>query len=289
MSVSALSFRFSLIAALLAFAFGSAVPALAQEDAVVARVGDVEITESELEYAEQEMGERFASVAEDSRRAAILSELIDVKLMGAAAVREGIADSDAFKAQMRFLRDQALRIAHFEKNVVEQVTEADVRARYDAEVASTEPETEVRARHILVKTEEEAKKVIEALDGGGDFAELAKQESTGPSGPQGGDLGFFGKGQMVPEFEAAAFELSDGDYTREPVQTQFGWHVIKREESRDKALPEFEQVQDQFRQLVLRERYVELLEAAREAGSVEILDADLKAKIDAARASEQDE
>jgi len=135
----------------------------------------------------------------------------------------------------------------------------------------------------LLKTEEEALAVISELDGGKDFAELAKEKSTGPTGPNGGDLDFFGKGQMVPEFEEAAFALEMGEYTKAPVKTQFGFHVILKEEERDAPLPTFEAAQDEVRQIVLREKYFSLIEAEREAAVIDVLDEDLKAAMDAAR------
>src|SRR5690606_36060757 len=139
-----------------------------------------------------------------------------------------------------------------------------VRARYDKEIAALEPQEEIRARHILLKSREEAEAVIDKLEAGADFVELAKTESAGPSGPTGGDLGFFGKGQMVPEFENAAFALADGEFTRDPVQTQFGWHVIPREEHRTQPPPEFDAVKDQVRQIVMGEKYRALLADIRE-------------------------
>jgi peptidyl-prolyl cis-trans isomerase C len=264
-----------------------AVSGAVGQETVIAKIGDEEITQTDLEFAEEELGQRFSSVSEENRSAAILAELIDIKLMAKAAEAGGTAETEAFKRRMAFLRDQALRIAHFETNVLAGITDEEIQARYDKEVAATEPEKEIRARHILLKTEEEAKAVIEELDGGADFAETAKEKSTGPTGSKGGDLGFFGKGQMVPEFYEAAVALADGEYTKQPVKTQFGWHVIKREESRDQALPAFEQVKEQFRQLVMQEKYRALIDSVREDGSVEILDADLKEKIDRARTSAQ--
>lgn len=258
------------------------------QETVVAKIGELEITESDLKFAEEELGSQFSSVSAENRKAAILAELVDIKLMAKAAEENGVADTDAFKQRMQFLRDQALRIAHFEDKVVNSITDDEIKARYEKEVAATEPEREIRARHILLKTEEEAKAIVGELDGGADFAELAKEKSTGPTGSKGGDLGFFGKGQMVPEFYEAAIALADGEYSKEPVKTQFGWHVIKREESRDRALPTFDQVKDQFRQIVMREKYKSLLETARESSEVEILDADLKEKIEKARATAQE-
>jgi peptidyl-prolyl cis-trans isomerase C len=164
---------------------------------------------------------------------------------------------------------------------MDTITDADVKARYDKEVAATPPEEEVKARHILVKTEEEAKKIIADLDAGKDFLELAKLSSDGPSAEQGGDLGYFTKGRMVPEFEAAAFELKPGEYTKTPVKTQFGFHVIKVDDRRPAAAPPLEQVSDQVRQVLLRERYAALLDEARAEAEVEVVDPALKQAYDA--------
>ena len=127
-----------------------------------------------------------------------------------------------------------------------------------------------------MKTEEEAKAIIEEVKGGADFIELAKTKSTGPSGPQGGDLGFFGPGRMVPEFEKAAFALEAGGITDTPVKTQFGFHVIKVDEVRDTPLPTFEQSKEQLRQLVLTEAYAEAIKTGRESVGAEVLDDSLK-------------
>ena len=188
---------------------------------------------------------------------------------------------------MRFIRDRTLHNLYFQDTVVAKISDEEVRARYDAEIAAMEPETEIKARHILVNSEEEAKAVIAELEQGKDFAELAKEKSTGPSSSNGGDLGYFGKGQMVPEFEAAAFALEDGKFTTEPVKTQFGWHVILREEMREKPKPEFAAVEDQIRQVVFREKYFELVEKVRAETPVEILDADLKTAIEAQQEQQQ--
>ena len=128
----------------------------------------------------------------------------------------------------------------------------------------------MHARHILVKTKEEAEAIIKELDAGADFAKLAKEKSTGPVRPEGGDLGFFSPGQMVPAFEKAAFALKAGKYTKEPVKTQFGWHVIKVEEKRNAPPPEFDQVKDQVRQLVLREKYMATGRQGPQAARIDI-------------------
>lgn len=271
---------------MVAFAYGSVSPATAQDsadkDKVVAKVGGLPITGRDLEFAATELSEQFAKVPEEMRKAAVLNALIDIKSLARQADAAKLGEDDEFKARMAFLRDQALHNFFFQQRVLDTVSEEEVKARYDKEVAATEPEPEIRARHILLKTEEEAKAVIAELDQGADFAELAKEKSTGPSGKEGGDLGFFDKGRMVPEFEQAAFALEKGAYTKEPVKTQFGWHVIMKEDERLSQPPAFEQVKDQVRQVVLRESYAKLLEDARKEVEVEIVDEELKAQLEKA-------
>jgi peptidyl-prolyl cis-trans isomerase C len=139
----------------------------------------------------------------------------------------------------------------------------------------------VHARHILVKTKEEAEAIIKQLDGGADFQKLANEHTNDPSGKtNGGDLGWFGPGQMVPEFDKAAFALDVGKYTKEPVQTQFGWHVIKLEDKRAKQPPAFDDVKDQAKQAVIRDKYFAMVKELRAAAKVEIPDEKLKKDID---------
>ena len=252
-------------------------------ETIIAKVGDVEITERELAFAEADLARQYAKVPEKQRKIAILRSLIDIKILAAVAEADGLAEDENFKARMQFLRSRALHNGYFKKNVAEKITDADIKARYDKEVAATPPVEEINARHILVKTKEEAEGIIKELDGGKDFAELAKEKSTGPSGANGGDLGFFGRGQMVPPFEKAVFAMADGEYSKEPVQTDFGFHVIKREKMRVAGPPKFETVVNQMRQLLMRERYVEAANKAREKVTITIVDENLKAQYDASK------
>lgn len=259
------------------------VLSLAQDEAdpVVATVAGDEILASELALAEGDLDPQFDSLPPEQRRVAALAAVIDIKTLARKAEAAKLDETEDFKRLMAFQRDRALHNALFKANVVDAVTEEDVKARYDQEVAATEPQEELSARHILVETEEEARAIIAQLDDGADFAELAKEKSTGPSATQGGDLGYFTKGRMVPEFEAAAFKLEKGEYAKEPVKTDFGWHVIKLEDKRSAAPPAFEAVAAQFRQLVMRERYGDLIRDAREEFEVEVLDEQLKAGYEA--------
>lgn len=261
-----------------------AMPTFAQEtkeDSVIARVNGVELTERELALAEVDLLEQFAQVPAEQRRAMILNALLDIKVLALAAEKAGLAEEPNFQAQMNFNRARALHNNYFQSNALNAITEDEMKQRYEIEVKNFPSKKEIRARHILVKTEEEAKAVVVELDGGADFAELAKTKSTGPSGPQGGDLGYFGRGQMVPEFEAAAFDLENGSYTKVPVKSQFGFHVIFKEDARDSKPPTFEQVEGQVRQALAREKYFKLTQDARSTYKVEVLDEELKQKLDA--------
>ena len=268
-----------------------AFPVLAEEtaDPVVAKVGGVEILKSEIDLAVTGLDPQLANLPDAQKRVAALSSVIDIKLLAADASKEGLQDDAAFKQRIAYLTDRELHNAYFKKHVVDAVTPDEVKARYEAEIAKIEPQDEVRARHILVKTEDEAKAVIADLDGGKDFVELAKEKSTDPNKSEGGDLGFFGKGRMVPEFEAVAFTLEPGTYTKEPVKTQFGFHVIKVEEKRKQQPPALEQVEGQVRQIVMRDKYVELLEKAKADAGVEIADPELKKAYDAVNAPQAEE
>lgn len=242
------------------------------EDSVIATVGGIELYESELAYAMSDLDPQFGQLPPEQRRVAALSALIDIKLLSQRAEEAGLGDSEVFQKRIDFLRDRALHNAYFQEEILASISEEDVRARYDAEIAATPAAEEINARHILVESQEEATALIEELDGGADFAALAEEHSSDGSSSNGGDLGYFQRGQMVGPFEEAAFSLEPGSYTEEPVESQFGWHIIKVEDRRDAEPPAFEQVSDQVRQVVLRERYLEELTSARGDSTVEIND-----------------
>ena len=257
-----------------------AAPVLAAEDTVVATVDGMEITEADLSLAIANLDQQFARLPEDQRRGAALSALIEIRLLAQKAREKGYDKDAGFQNRMAFLANRALHSEYVEKEVAAAVTDEMVRARYDKELADTPPSNEIRARHILVKTKEEAEAIIDELDGGADFAELAKAKSTGPSGPNGGDLGYFQQGQMVPEFETEAYGLDVGAHTAEPVQTQFGWHVIKVEDKRAVQPPAFDDVKEQVRSALLRETYFEMVSKLREGAKVDVTDETLKGVVE---------
>ena len=283
-------------AALPAFAQTGDAPAQPQAEAaqpapvdpakVVATVNGTEITEADLALAMSDLDQQFQQLSPEQRRAAALSALIEIKLAAAESAKAGIADSDEFKRRMAFLRERALHSAFVEEQIAGAITDEQVRARYDQEIANTPPTNEVKAAHILVASEEEAKAIIAELDAGKDFAELAKEKSSDGAAQNGGDLGYFGPGRMVPEFEQAAFALDVGAYTKEPVKSQFGWHVIKVTDKRVQQPPAFEQVSQQIRSIMLRENYLAKVTEMRKAATVDVADPELKKVLDAEAAAD---
>ena len=275
-------------AAVLVAGLGLQFPAFADEDAVVAKVGDLEIRQSELNLAMNSLDSQLAQLPDEQKKVAALSSAIEVKLLVKEATAEGLDKTDDFKKRMAFLSDRELHGAYFRKHVADSITDEEVKARYDKEVAALPKEEEVKAAHILVATEEEAKDVIKQLDAGKDFAALAKEKSTDSNKDDGGDLGWFGKGRMVPEFEEAAFKLEKGAYTKEPVKSEFGFHVIKVEDKRVTPPPAFEQVEPQVRQLVMRDKYFALIKKEKAEQKVEISDETLRKEYEEA-SKKQDE
>jgi peptidyl-prolyl cis-trans isomerase C len=274
-------------------AAGAMAPAIAQEAApaeaaapaspetVVATVGGEPITEADLSFAAEDLAQELGQMPPDQRKAFLLRVLIDMKVMAKAGKDAGMADTPLFQQRLVYLEDRALRRAYFADAIAKSVTEEAVRAEYDKFVADFTPADEIRASHILVPTQDEANAVKTSLDGGADFATVAKEKSIDPGAANGGDLGFFGKGMMVAPFEAAAFALTDVGQVSDPVESQFGWHVIRLEEKRQSAPPAFEQVAGQLQQQLLMATFDETVAKLMEGVAIDIPDAELKAAVDA--------
>ena len=276
--------RIGVAAAMIALAGAGA----ARAETVVATINGEPVTETDITVAMADLEQQFAQLPEDQRRAAALSAIIEIRLMAAEAEAKGLADGDEFNRRMTMLRQRALHSAYIDGEIAAKVTDEAVRARYDEQIAAMPAAEEARARHIIVASREEAEAIIAELDAGGDFEEIAKEKSTDGAASQGGDLGWFGRGRMVPEFEAAAFALEVGAHSQEPVQTQFGWQVIKVEDKRTQEPPAFEQVAAQFHSLLLREAYFEAVEALRGAAEIDIADPALKAALEPAGHEDHD-
>jgi peptidyl-prolyl cis-trans isomerase C len=250
-------------------------------ETVVATVGGEPITEADLGFAAEDLTQELSQMPPDQRKPFLLRVLIDMKVMAKAGQDAGMADTPLFQQRLDYLEDRALRRAYFAETIANSVTEEAVRADYEAFVAEFVPADEIRASHILVPTQDEANAVKAELDGGADFATVAKEKSIDPGAANGGDLGFFGKGMMVAPFEAAAFALTDVGQVSAPVESQFGWHVIRLEEKRQSAPPAFEQVAAQLQQQRLMTTFDETVARLMEGVTIDIPDAALKAAVDA--------
>ena len=201
----------------------------------------------------------------------VLSFLIDMKLVAKAAEDKKVADSEEFKKRLAFTRNRLLMDSLLASEGKAATTPDAMKKVYEEASKQIGGEQEVHARHILVETEDEAKAVKAELAKGGDFAELAKKKSKDPGASDGGDLGFFTKEQMVPEFANVAFALEPGKIS-DPVKTQFGWHIIKVEEKRNRKPPEFDQVKSQIETYVTRKAQADYVSKLREAAKIERLD-----------------
>ena len=279
----------SIVALLATTSIGAALAqgeAIANADAVVATVGGEAITEADLAFAAEDMAQDLAQMPAEERRAFLVRILIDMKIMSAAAREAGMDRTEIFAQRQKYLEERALRRAYFNEAIAGAVTEEAARAEYDSFVQQFEPQEEVRASHILVETEEEANALKAEIDGGADFAELARENSIDPGAANGGDLGFFGRGMMVQPFDEAVFAMANPGDVSAPVQSQFGWHVIKLEEKRDSAPPSFEQVAPQIQNQLLMQSFTEQVDALMSGVEIEIEDPELKAKFDAQEAAE---
>ena len=246
----------------------SNVPVVTKENAV-AMVNGTYISKKTLETLEKEIEQR--SHGQKFPKKQLLEELIQRELLVQDAKQKKLAQSaevaERINMATRSLLSQAVVKDYMKSN---PVSDEEIKAEYDKEVAKSSGD-EYKARHILVKKEDEAKKLIAELTAGADFQALAKKHSTGPSGPQGGDLGWFVDGQMVEVFSKAVIAMENGAFTKDPVKSQFGWHVILREDSRKQTPPPFDTIKEQLRPALEQKKIQAMLETLREKAKVEIL------------------
>lgn len=201
----------------------------------------------------------------------ILEQVVNNELATQAGHNAGLAQDAEVMSQLGKVEDLIVGQTYLQRAIEEQVTDDKLEAAYQKFLEENPPQRELTARHILVETEDEAKAVIADLDGGADFAELAKEKSTGPSGANGGELPPFQEGQMVPEFSDAAFAMEVGTYSKEPVKTQFGYHIILLEESSMTEPPTKEAVEGELRDQLSQEAAEAVITELREGAEIEIL------------------
>ena len=267
------------IFAVAAFAAGLAVSVAAPttayaQDKVVAKVNGKVITEADLKLADAEIGSELGNLPEATKRRVLVEFLIENQLFADAAEGQKLGSGKAYDERLQYWKRRALRDTFFDSSIKDGLGEAEAKKLYDSQVAQIKPEEELKARHILVKTEEKAKEIATKIASGDDklFAEQAKAHSEDPgTKDEGGDLGFFGRGQMVPQFEEAAFKLKKGEISA-PVQSQFGWHLIKVDDKRTKQPPEFAAVKERIMASMIHRKAQELATDMRSKATLEYLD-----------------
>jgi len=240
-------------------------------DPVVARVNGVDIHDSDIAFAEEEIGSNVPNMPPEQKRDYLINYLVDVVVLSQAAEQQKLGDRPDVKHRLTFDHNRLLMESLLQDAGKAALSDQAEHEVYDEAVKQVKNEEEVHARHILVPTEDEAKAILAQLKGGADFATLAKEKSKDPGAADGGDLGYFTKDQMVPEFAEVAFKLDKGQLS-EPVKTQFGWHVIKVEDKRIKPTPTFDQVKGQIENYVAHRAQAALVEKMRSAANIERLD-----------------
>jgi peptidyl-prolyl cis-trans isomerase C len=237
---------------------------------VVARVEGVEIRLNEVQDEVRRLPDELRGMPPGMLLPLLLDQMITQKAIVAAARTAGLDREPEVQARIRRAEEEALQQALLTREIAPQLTEEALRARYGREVANRPAEEEVRARHILVANEADARAALaEARRPGADFAEIARRRSSGPGSREGGDLGFFKRADMIPEFAEAAFALRPGEISQNPVRTQFGWHVIKVEERRSAPAPSFEDSRENLRQQAFEEGVNAAVERIRAAARIE--------------------
>lgn len=260
------------------------IPAFAQEKISVGSVNGEPMYLDEVMQLTEQLPDEYRRQPLESYYPNLVAEIANTKLGAKAATDANLQDNELVQDAIRIATERILAEAYFATEMRKMVTDEEVQAAYDRFIADSDSREEISARHILVNEKEEAVDLIAKLNDGADFATLAQEFSTGPSGPKGGDLGYFGRGQMVPDFETAAFGLEIGTFTSQPVQTQFGWHVIKLEDKRTQPAPTLEEMRSQIGQGLSQQALARLIEELRKDAEIDVRSfADVRAEAEAAR------
>jgi peptidyl-prolyl cis-trans isomerase C len=253
----------------------SVPPGSPENDKTVAIVNGHEIKVSEVQMATDDIIGQLPDLPPKLRYPFVVEYLVERHLLAQLAVKEGVADTEDYKKRLALYQAKALRDAYFFQKIRPQVTEEQIKAAYDQEASKVTQTERIRARHILVGTEKEAKDIIARLNNGEKFEDLAKQYSLDGSKDYGGDLGYFTAPEMVPEFSKAAFALKVGEISQ-PVHTDFGWHIIKLEDRKTGAAQPYDQVKGAIRNVLLRKKVQEVMDSIRASSKIELVDEDLK-------------
>jgi peptidyl-prolyl cis-trans isomerase C len=243
-------------------------------ETVVAIINGTKITRADVIASARSLPPQYQQQI-DAIFPALIDRLVDLTLLSDVGRAQNLQDDAEVKSRVAQFTDQVIQEMVIRRHIETMMTEEAIKARYEKFVAEQPAQTEVHAQHILVASEAEAKNVITQLAGGADFSTLAKEKSTDPSAKQnGGDLGYFAAGDMVPEFERAAFALEKGQSSQEPVQSQFGWHVIKVVDRREKTPPTLDEARGQIQELLSSELVTSYVTALRADAKIEVFNPD---------------
>jgi peptidyl-prolyl cis-trans isomerase C len=247
-----------------------------KSDPVVALVNNFKFYKSDIERARKQLLPEAQEYSKAAVYQYLLKNLIDTHLVVAAARKEGLERRSKIIKQVRRNEDRILHQAYLDERIAGILSDKQLKERYQTYLKSSLATEEIRASHILVQTREQAIEVIRQLNKGADFANLAKNISTGPSRKQGGDMGYFTRERMVPSFSKAAFATSLGEFTPEPIKTQFGWHIIKVEDKRILKPKSFDQVKMQLRKKMIKDLVDSIASELRKSAKVETFGPDGK-------------
>ncbi len=255
---------------LIIFVIGIIAPqmVIAQDDPVVAIVNKVKILRSELEDARMRLPDRLRNLPLQSVYGMLVNSLINTKLVAAEARKINLHNDEGVRKRISRIKDQILERAFLELYIEKRITEKALAEHYEKLIVANSSKEEIKARHILLEKKAQAIEIIREIEKGVEFSELAKKHSTGPSASKGGDLGYFAEGQMVPAFSKAAFALKKGEITTEPVQTQFGWHVIKLDDRRPLQPLKRTEIEEQLRAAVSQEIGTAYLKELRQTANI---------------------
>lgn len=256
------------------------IPVAGAQQGIVATVNGKNITEADVKLAEAEIGSDLGTLPEATKRRVLVEYLIENQLFADAAESAKLGSGSEFDGRMQYWRRRALRDSYFDKSVKAAVGEDEAKRFYDEQVKQLKPEEEIKARHILVESQDKAKEIAEKIAHGADFTAMAKEFSKDPgTKDEGGSLGYFGRGQMVPQFEEAAFKLAAGDVSQ-PVETQFGWHLIQVEDRRERRPPEFAAIKDRLMASMVHRKAQEVVTNLRGAAKIEYVDAEIRKQVE---------
>ena len=256
------------------------------QDPVVATVTGDDIHLSEVIDTQAQLPQQYQSMPMEAMFPALVERVIDIRLVAREARANGIADDPDVRRELAQIENQIISQVFLTRHIDAMITDEEVQARYDEHIAALPPDEEISARHILLVTEEDALAVIASLGEGADFIELAAEKSIGPSADRGGDIGYFGRGNVVPEFADAAFALEPGQTSETPVQSEFGWHVIKVDDRRAVAPPSLEEMREQFVTEISQQLIAELIGELRDAAAIERFNMDGSPKTEPEPAAE---